>query len=254
MAKTCKKLLAVLCLFALVVTALPISAKAAAKPKFTKTYASLYENGTGKGKYTFKLQNLTKGQRVEWSVSGAGKSYVSLKKTKTTVTGTTVSNVVTVKTNGKTAAKNKKIALTAKVYSKAGKLQYTVTTKSTIKIKTTKIAIKAPAAAKDNLEVGKSYRFGYTVTPANSTAKNVWTVTDSNGLDCSSYMSSTGIFKPALPGVYTIKIQSMIDSKVIKSASVKVEVVDYLISVKQPAANQLLLTYSGNVSEVFSKD
>ncbi|MDD6038237.1 MAG: hypothetical protein PUD20_05525, partial [bacterium] len=134
------------------------------------------------------------------------------------------------------------------------KLQYTVTTKSTIKIKTTKIAIKAPAAAKDNLEVGKSYRFGYTVTPANSTAKNVWTVTDSNGLDCSSYMSSTGIFKPALPGVYTIKIQSMIDSKVIKSASVKVEVVDYLISVKQPAANQLLLTYSGNVSEVFSKD
>ena len=43
-----KKLLAVLCIAALMITALPaIPAKAAtAVPKFKKTYASLYENGS----------------------------------------------------------------------------------------------------------------------------------------------------------------------------------------------------------------
>ena len=73
-----KKLLAALCIFALVFTAMPaVPAKAAtAVPKFKKTYASVYENATSKGKYTYTLTNLKKGQTVKWSVSGAGKSYV----------------------------------------------------------------------------------------------------------------------------------------------------------------------------------
>ena len=77
-----KKLLAALCAVAVMLMALPaIPAKAAATvPKFQKTYARLYENSTTKGKYTYTLVNLTKGQTVKWSVSGAGKTYINVAK------------------------------------------------------------------------------------------------------------------------------------------------------------------------------
>ena len=89
------------------ITIVPVSAEAAAKPKFAKTYSSLYENGVDKGVYTFTVKNLTKGQKVKWTVTGTGKSYAKLKKTTTTVTKTSASNTLTINTKGKTAAKNK---------------------------------------------------------------------------------------------------------------------------------------------------
>ena len=146
-----KKMLAALCVLALVLTALPaVPAKAAtAVPKFKKTYASVYENGVDKGKYTYTLTNLKKGQTVKWSVSGAGKSYVSVKTASSKVTKSTLSNTVTVKTGGKTAAKNKKVTLTAKIYSAAGKLQYTVKTSAKVKVKPTKVTLTAPKEAED---------------------------------------------------------------------------------------------------------
>lgn len=246
-----KKLLAALCVLALVFTALPtIPVRAATVPKFKKTYASVYENGVDKGTYTYTLMNLTKGQTVKWSVSGDGKSYVSLKKTSIKATKSTMDNVLTVKTGGKAAAKNKKVTLTAKVYSTAGKLQYTVKTSAKVKIKPTKVTLTTPEDANGILCVGKSYSFGYKVTPSNATSTNVWTVIGEDGVDCSSYISSTGVFKPMKAGIYTIKSSAKIGTKTIKSDSKTVEVADYMVSVKQTAADKLEVTYSGDVSEV----
>lgn len=248
MLRKMKRLLAAACVFALMASVLPtVPAKAAGVPKFKKTYSSLYENGTGKGKYTYTLQNLQKGQIVKWSVSGAGASYVSVKKASKTAAKSTMANIITVKTNGKIAAKNKKVTLTAKVYSKAGKLQYTVSTSAKIRIKPTKIAITAPKEADSVLSVGKSYQFSCKVTPANATSTNKWTVTGEDGTDCSAYMSSAGVFQASKAGIYTIKASAMIDKKAIKSASVVVEVADYMVSAKQTAANKIEVAYSGDV-------
>ena len=246
-----KKLLAALCVVALMVTALPaIPAKAAtAAPKFKKTYATLYENTALKGKYTYTLTNLKKGQTVKWGVIGAGKAYVKVGKTSIKATKSTMSNTVTVKTDGKTAAKFKKVVVYAKVYSSAGKLQYTVKTGSKIMIRPTAVTIDTTAPLTDNLNVGKSYDFSYTITPANATSSNVWTVTDEKGADYSSYISSSGVFKPMKAGTYTIKLSAKIGSKVIKSASKTVKVADYLMMAKQSTASKIELTYSGDMRE-----
>lgn len=246
-----KRLLAALCVMALMVTALPgLPAKAAtAVPKFKKTYASLYENTSLKGKYTYTLTNLKKGQTVKWSVSGAGKSYVTLGKTSIKATKSTMSNTVTVKTKGSTTAKFKKISLAAKVYSAAGKLQYTVKTAAKIMIRPTKVTLVTTEEEEDDLRVGESYQFSYTVTPVNATYRAQWTVTDEKGADCSSYMSSTGMFQPEKAGVYTIKMSAMIGTKAIKTASKTVEVDDYIESVTQTAANKIEITYSGDMRQ-----
>lgn len=91
----------------MIISVFPVQADAAAKPKFVKNYTVLYENSTGKGVYTYTVTNLTKGQRVKWSLSGTGKSYAKLKKTTTSVSGKTSANSLTIRTRGKAAAKNK---------------------------------------------------------------------------------------------------------------------------------------------------
>ena len=244
-----KKLLAALCAVAVMLMALPaIPAKAAATvPKFQKTYARLYENSTTKGKYTYTLVNLTKGQTVKWSVSGAGKTYVTVAKASIKATKRTMSNTVTVKTGGKAAAKFKKVTLTARVYSSAGKLQYTVKTAARLMIRPTKVTLVTAEELDDTLHVGESYDLSYTVTPVNATTRNVWTVTESDGTDYSSYISSNGVFKPMKAGVYTIKMTAFIGIKAIKSASKTVKVADYMMSVQQISANQVTLTYSGDM-------
>ena len=244
-----KKLLAALCAVAVMLMALPaIPAKAAATvPKFQKTYARLYENSTTKGKYTYTLVNLTKGQTVKWSVSGAGKTYVTVAKASIKATKRTMSNTVTVKTGGKAAAKFKKVTLTARVYSSAGKLQYTVKTAARLMIRPTKVTLVTAEELDDTLHVGESYDLSYTVTPVNATTRNVWTVTESDGTDYSSYISSNGVFKPMKAGVYTIKMTAFIGTKAIKSASKTVKVADYMMSVQQISANQVTLTYSGDM-------
>lgn len=244
-----KKLLAALCAVAVMLMALPaIPAKAAATvPKFQKTYARLYENSTTKGKYTYTLVNLTKGQTVKWSVSGAGKTYVTVAKASIKATKRTMSNTVTVKTGGKAAAKFKKVTLTARVYSSAGKLQYTVKTAARLMIRPTKVTLVTAEEFDDTLHVGESYDLSYTVTPVNATTRNVWTVTESDGTDYSSYISSNGVFKPMKAGVYTIKMTAFIGTKAIKSASKTVKVADYMMSVQQISANQVTLTYSGDM-------
>lgn len=250
-----KKLLAFLCALAVIFTALPaVPAKAAAVPKFKKTYASLYENGTNKGQYTYTLINLSKGQTVKWSVSGEGKSYVSLKKASSKATKSTMSNVLTVKTNKKTAAKQKKITLTARIYSSAGKWQSTVKTSAKIMIKPTSVKLSLSGQQNDTLRVGESYQIVSTVTPVNATYKAAWTVTDDKGADCSSYVNSKGVFRPMKAGTYKIKMAAKIGTKTIKSASITVNVAVSMQSVKQTSAKKIAVTYSGDMRELLEAD
>lgn len=250
-----KKLLAFLCALAVIFTALPaVPAKAAAVPKFKKTYASLYENGTNKGQYTYTLINLSKGQTVKWSVSGEGKSYVSLKKASSKATKSTMSNVLTVKTNKKTAAKQKKITLTAQIYSSAGKWQSTVKTSAKIMIKPTSVKLSLSGQQNDTLRVGESYQIVSTVAPVNATYKAAWTVTDDKGKDCSSYVNSKGVFRPMKAGTYKIQMAAKIGTKTIKSASITVNVAVSMQSVKQTSAKKIAVTYSGDMRELLETD
>lgn len=253
MQRTCKKLLAVLCAFVMVISLLPMQTMAAAKPKFAKNYTTFYENDTTKGVYTYTVQNLVKGQKVKWSLSGTGKSYVKLSKTTTTVTKTTAVNKVTVKTNGKTAAKNKKVVVTAKVYSKAGKLQYTLKAKTAaLKVNATKIAIADNGLPVNNMLVGKKYQFRFQITPANATSTNVWTATNSRGkqVDC---MTKRGVFTPEEKGTYTITVKAKKGSKVLASDSKTVTVVTSMTGVVQTAANKFVAVYSGNAKDLVKK-
>ena len=56
-----KKLIAVLCALAMIISVFPVQADAAAKPKFVKNYTVLYENSTGKV-YIYRNQSY---QRAE---------------------------------------------------------------------------------------------------------------------------------------------------------------------------------------------
>lgn len=245
-----KKAVAVLCLFALVVTAVPVPAEAAAKPKFAKKYTSLYENDSNKGVYTYTVQKLKKGQNVKWSVSGTGKNYVKLNKKSTKVTKTSVTNKLTVKTKGASAAKNKTVILTAKIYSKAGKLQYTLKTPAAkIKIRPTKVEIVNNAAVNGKFLIGKTYQFQYKVTPANATSVNEWIAMDEDGEILSS-MTKKGAFTPKEEGNYTIAVQAKIGSKIIKSASRIVTVSNTMLGVKQTAADKIVVNYSSSAKEL----
>ena len=73
-----KKLVAFLCAAALMLTAIPVQAEAAVKPKFEKSYTSLYENDSKKGVYTYTVKNLTKGQTVRAKVLKVQEGKVSL--------------------------------------------------------------------------------------------------------------------------------------------------------------------------------
>ena len=58
-----KKLIAVLCALAMIISVFPVQADAAAKPKFVKNYTVLYENSTGKGVYTLSLIHISEPTR-----------------------------------------------------------------------------------------------------------------------------------------------------------------------------------------------
>ena len=248
-----KKLVAFLCAAALMLTAIPVQAEAAVKPKFEKSYTSLYENDSKKGVYTYTVKNLTKGQTVKWSVSGTGKSYVSLSKKTTKVTKTSVSNKLKIKTKGSTKAKNKTVKVTAKVYSKAGKLQYTLSTKTgKLKVRPTEIEILDTEIA-DKLYVGDTYQLQYKITPANATSTNEWSVTGADG-EIVPYITKSGAFTPKRDGVFTIKVDARIGSKVIASATKTVTVETTMTEVKQTAANEIVAKFSSSASDLVKKE
>ena len=74
-----RKSLAFVLALILLVGMVPVDTPAAAKVAFSKTRTNVYDNGVDKGEYVYTIKNVSKGQTVKWSVSGAGKKFVKLK-------------------------------------------------------------------------------------------------------------------------------------------------------------------------------
>ena len=248
MRQNLKKMVAFVCAIAMMITLVPARAEAATKKAaFAKSYTALYENDTNKGVYTYTVKNLIRGQKVKWSISGTGKSYAKLKKASTGVSGTTSSNKLTIRTKKKTAAKNKTVIVTAKVYNASGRLQTTLKSRTgKIKVKPTKIQVLSSDWDGKTFLVNGTYQMRYKITPANATSTNTWSVTDTSG-NSVDYITTTGAFTPKKDGNYIITVQAKIGSKVIASDSMNVQVATTMVEAKQTAADALVAVYSGNV-------
>ena len=255
MRQNLKKLIAFVCAVAMVITMAPANAEAAKKKvAFVKSYTALYENDTNKGVYTYTVKNLIKGQKVKWSISGTGKRYAKLSKTTTKVSRTTSSNKLTIRTKKKTAAKNKTVIVTAKIYNRNGKLQYTLVAKTAkIKVLPTKIQIVGDAADQTEFLIGKTYQFQFKITPANATSTNVWSATDETGTKITQ-MTSSGAFTPAKEGTYTICVQAKNGSKVVKTAKKTIKVGTTMTDAKQTAVKKIVAEYSSSAKNLVTKD
>ena len=233
---------------------LPMNVSAAAKIAFQKKIGNVYENGNNKGAYTYTLKNVSKGQTVKWSVSGAGKQFVSLQYSEKEITGKTTSNVITIKTNGNDAAKNAKFKLTAKVYSSKRKLVATVSTTSKIKVLSKAVTIVGKNLEDEILPTGTECLFGTEITPANSTDTVVWKVKDSEGVDQSHFISEDGTFSADELGTYTVTATTYNGNKERKSASYKIVVEDAIIDVEQTEINEFCIKFSSDIGDRFSLD
>ena len=255
MRQNLKKMIAFVCAVAMMITLVPVNAEAATKKvAFSKSYTALYENDTNKGVYTYTVKNLIKGQKVKWSISGTGKRYAKLSKTTTSVSGTTSSNKLTIRTKKKTAAKNKTVIVTAKIYNKNGKLQNTLVAKTAkIKVLPKKIQIAGETASQTEYLIGKTYQFQFKITPANATSTNVWSATDETGAKIPQ-MTSSGAFTPAKEGTYTICVQAKKGSKVVKTAKKTIKVGMTMIDAKQTAVKKVVAEYSSSAKNLVTKD
>lgn len=249
--KTFKRLLTLVCVLAMVFTSVPVNVSAATTPYFKKTYSSVYENASTDGVYTYVVKNLKKGYVVKWSVTGAGKSYVSLESKRTVAAKTTVSNDIVIRTDGDMAAKGKKFRLKARVYN-GKKLISTISTLATIQVAAKKITVSGNSA----LHVGESGKYIYSVTPVNTTYTVKYSASNESGADCSSMITSEGVFTPTKAGKYTVTTSAYnnISGKLAKSGSVNVNVSNPMKSVKQTAVNQIEITYYGDTAGKYTKD
>ncbi len=254
-----KKLAAAMAV-AVAVTALPAApanvSQAAAAPAFKTSRKTLYENGDSKGTYTYTVKNIKKGYTVRWSLADTGVDFAELAKISTKASGTTVSNKVTIASGGDMKAKNGKLSIVAKVYDTSGKLVKTlkdnVTLKiqaTTVKIKTTKIQDKLTA-----LSVGKAYDFDRTIFPYNSTSKTYWSVTDSDGTDCSSQINSSGVWTPKAEGTYKITAisRNAKTSKELCRDEITAVVGTTMGNVTQTAVNKFTVSFNSDVSKVIT--
>ena len=241
----------------MLVTAIPLPAKAATTPAFRATKKTVYENSSANGVYKYTVSGVQKGYKIKWGITGTGKKYVTLKYKTTTATKTTSSNKITIDTNGATGAKNAKFNVVAKVYDKSGKLVKTVKDKPTIKINAETINLStAKVGSLEGLAVGKAYDFDAAMTPANTTSKVYWAVTDANGADYSSQITSEGVWTPKATGEYTVTAtaRNSATGKALCTQKVNAVVGVYIKSATQTGANKLSVVFSGNVTDLLNAD
>ena len=238
----------------LVLTVVPCSTPAAAKPKFQTKRTYIYENHKTTD-WVYTLKNVSKGQTVKWSLTGSGKSYARLKyATPRRVTSSKISNSISLNTNGSSKAQNKTVTLVAKVYDKKGKFLTKATTSSKIKVLSTGIAITGGASDNAAYYTGSSYAFGTTLTPGNSTDTVKWTVTDALGADVSFYMTSEGVFSTNKSGTYQIKATSYSGTARRYSATKTIQVKDPVSGISQTGLNSFKVQVTPSLFSSLTKD
>ena len=245
--RSCVLLLSML----LVLTILPTSIPAAATPKFQTKRTYIYENYSAK----YTLKNVSKGQLIKWSLSGSGKSYARLKITDARrATGSTISNSISINTKGNSAAQNKTVTLVAKVYDKKGNYLTKVTTSSKIKIPSTDIAITGGASDNTTYYVDTPYQFGTSLTPKNSTDTVKWTVTNAQGTEVSSLITSKGVFSTATACIYTIEATSYCNSKFRSHATKTIQVKERVSAISQTGLNTFKVQVPAELVSKLTKD
>ncbi len=127
MSQKIKKILTLILALVMVLTGLPVKAKAAADPAFQTTYSTFYENRANQGIYDIQVNNVQKGYILKWHITGKGKKYASFDTKKIIAKGTTVTNKLTIDSNGEMAfATGERIRITVNVYFQveAGRQDY----------------------------------------------------------------------------------------------------------------------------------
>lgn len=253
MYKRMKKGLAFLFAVIFLLTGMPLPAQGAATPAFSKTYLTMYENGKGQGVYKLKVKNVKKGYITRWSVSKAGKRYASFDTNRVVAKSKTVTNTLTINSYEESAfSAGLPVCIKVKVYNanKAliSQLSFTPTLHrqaESIQLDTSKI---------DNLEqlsVGTKYQFNAAMSPANTTSKLCWQVTDASGKDHSKEITSKGVWTPTEEGKYTVTAYAV--RKVSKAklcpTSVEVTVGCHINTVSQSSANGIRITFGSDVSK-----
>jgi hypothetical protein len=253
-----KKLAVALSLAMTVSTLAPAaSADAAATPAFKTYRTSVYENGTNGGSYTYTVKNIKKGYTVKWSVTGDAKDYITVSKASTKATKTTVSNKITVNTNGASIGKSGATAtVKAVVYNTKGTKVKTVSDKVTVKVQATDVSIYAADETNFVTAVGAAYDLNRTLTPANSTSKTYWEVTDASG-SAVDIIDSQGVMTATAAGEYTVtaNVKNSKTAKTVATATQKVTVKTAVLkSATQAKANEITATFAGDVSKLTASD
>lgn len=253
MYKRMKKGLAFLFAVIFLLTGMPLPAQGAATPAFSKTYLTMYENGKDQGVYKLKVKNVKKGYITRWSVSKAGKRYASFDTNRVVAKSKTVTNTLTINSLEESAfSAGLPVCIKVKVYNanKAliSQLSFTPTLHrqaESIQLDTSKI---------ENLEqlsVGTKYQFSAAMSPANTTSKLCWQVTDASGKDHSKEITSKGVWTPTEEGKFTITAYAV--RKVSKAklcpTSVEVTVGCHINTVSQSSANGIRITFGSDVSK-----
>ena len=242
----------------LAVASVPVMAKAAVEPAFVQTHDVVYENSTTEGVYQYTVSGIQEGYKVKWLVKGAGKKYVTLKDTEKIANKTSLSNKITIDTNGEIKAGNKKFKIVAKVFDTKGKKVAALKDRPVIKICAETIQMStAKITSLDNLNVGQTYDFDTIVAPVNTTSTIYWSVVDNNtGMDYSSSINADGVFVPSKVGEYTIKAEAKNSDlgQILCTSSVNVTVGTYIKAVTQTGANEIKAVFSKDVTDKLNRN
>lgn len=252
MYKKMKKGLAFLFAAIFLLTGMPLPAQGASSPAFSKTYATLYENGTNKGVYKIKLKNVKKGYITKWSVSKTGKRYASFDTNRIVAKSKTVTNLLTINSLEESSfSAAPSVRIQVKVYTAKKALVSQLSFESTLHRKAE--SIKVDTSKIENLKQlspGTKYEFQATMSPANTTSRLGWQVTGADGKDYSKEMTSNGVWTPTAEGNYTVTAYALKKNSSTKLCpqSVEVSVGCFLSTVSQSAANGVRVTFGSDVS------
>lgn len=245
-----QKILKELALFLTVVmilTGMPIYAHAAAAPAFQTTYSAFYENRANQGIYDIQVNNVQKGYILKWHITGKGKNWASFDTQKVIAKGTTVTNKLTIDSNGESAyAAGERIRITVNVYTAKWKLVNKLTFAGKLQSKAKSINIDTTGINDlKQLKSGETYKFRAVLTPSNATSKVYWDVKDAKGTDCSAQITEDGAWTPLQSGEYTVTATARNSAKgaALCTKQVQATVGTFIEKIEQTASNGFKLTF-----------
>lgn len=257
MSQKMKKELALFLAVVMMLVGMPINAKAAAAPAFQTTYSTFYENRANQGIYDIQVNNVQKGYILKWHITGKGKKYASFDTQKTIAKGTTVTNKLTIDSNGETAyAAGERIRITVNVYTSKWKLIKKITFAGKLQSKAKSVNIDTSAIGDlKKLKSGETYKFRAVMTPANATSKVYWQVKDAKGTDYSSQITADGAWTPLQSGEYTITATPRNSAKgaALCTKQVQATVGTFIEKIEQTASNAFRMTFAAAPAAKFKE-